>query len=67
MDKIWLASYPPGVPAEADVRAFSSVAEMFRRSCERFAHRPAFTHMGSTLSFAEAEALTRHFAAYLRM
>jgi len=66
MDKIWLASYPPGVPAEADVRAFSSLSAMFQRSCERFAHRPAFTHMGSTLSFAELDALARAFAAYLQ-
>lgn len=66
MDKIWLASYPPGVPPEANVRAFASLSQMFQSSCERFAERPAFTHMGSTLSFAEAEVLSRSFAAYLQ-
>jgi long-chain acyl-CoA synthetase len=66
MDKIWLASYPPGVPAEAEVRAFPSLAAMFRHSCRRFADRPAFTNLGATLTFAEAESLTRHFAAYLQ-
>ena len=66
MDKIWLASYPPGVPAEANVRAFPSLAAMFEHSCAQFAERPAFTNLGATLSFAEAEALTRDFAAFLQ-
>jgi long-chain acyl-CoA synthetase len=46
MDKIWLASYPPGVPAEADVRAFASLAAMFEQTCARFASRPAYTSLG---------------------
>ena len=66
MDKPWLASYPPGVPAEADIRAFSSLPAMFRASCDRFADRPAFTNLGSTLSFAEVGALSRDFGAYLQ-
>ena len=28
MDKIWLKSYPPGVPAEIDATRYSSVAEL---------------------------------------
>jgi long-chain acyl-CoA synthetase len=65
MNKTWLASYPPGVPAEVDVHAFPSLPAMFLESCRRFAGRPAFTNLGATLSYAEVEALTRDFAAFL--
>ena len=34
--KPWLDSYPKGVPAEVDVRAFASLKDMFEQSCARF-------------------------------
>lgn len=66
MDKIWLASYPPGVPAEAEVNAFASLKAMFEQTCKRFAERPAYTNLGATLSYEHAEGLTRDFAAFLQ-
>ncbi|MGM9488280.1 AMP-binding protein [Ideonella sp. YS5] len=48
------------------MRRFSSLASMFRASCDRFADRPAFTHLGDTLSFSETAALSRDFGAYLQ-
>lgn len=65
MDKIWLASYPPGVPAEANVRAFPSLKAMFRDSAARFAERPACTSLGTTLTYAELAQHARAFAAGL--
>lgn len=53
MDKIWLPSYPPGVPAEAPVHAFRSLKEMFDASVERFADRPACTALGATLTYRQ--------------
>jgi len=32
MDKIWLKSYPPGVPAEIDPTRYSSVAELLEEA-----------------------------------
>ena len=32
MDKIWLKSYPPGVPAEIDVGDFQSLKEIAEKS-----------------------------------
>ena len=63
--KPWLGRYPAGVPAEADIHAFSSLAEMLEASCERFAGLPAFTNMGTTLPFRELEHESRAFAARL--
>jgi hypothetical protein len=32
VEKIWLKSYPPGVPAEIDPGAYRSLKEVFERS-----------------------------------
>ena len=61
----WLASYPPGVPAEIDVSAYRSLAHVVESSCERFRHRPALANMGKVLSYGEVDRLSRQFASYL--
>ena len=66
MDKIWLKSYPPGVPAEIDLEEFASVGELFERSCGKYGDRGAFLNMGKSLSYAELERLSGHFGAYLQ-
>ena len=65
MHQHWLASYPPGMPAEIDVQRFRSLVELFRNTVERFPHKPAFANFGTVLSYAEIDALSRRFAAYL--
>jgi long-chain acyl-CoA synthetase len=62
----WLKSYAPGVPATIDPARYSSVREIFAESCKRFAALPAFTNMGKTLSYAELDALSRDFGAWLQ-
>src|SRR5512134_3433849 len=64
--KPWLDSYPKGVPAEVDVRAFPSLPDMFERSCVRFRDKPAFANMGVDLTFDAVDRLSRDFAAYLQ-
>jgi long-chain acyl-CoA synthetase len=66
MDKIWLKSYPAGVPAEVDVRAYPSVGDVFEASAAKFAGRTAFINMGGSLTYAEVERLSRQFGAYLQ-
>jgi long-chain acyl-CoA synthetase len=66
MEKVWLRSYPPGVPAEINPDEFRSLADMLERSFARNADRPAFTCMGRTLTYRELDALSRDFAAYLQ-
>ena len=41
-ERVWLASYPPGVPAEVDWRATPTLKHLLERSCKRFADKPAF-------------------------
>ncbi len=66
MEKIWLKSYPPGVPAEIDFRQFKSIGELFEKSCAKFRDRPAYINMGKTLSFGELEHLATAFGAWLQ-
>ena len=65
MERIWLKSYSAGVPAEVDVRAYRSIADLFERSVAKFSDKPAFIQMGATLTYAEVDRLSRDFAAYL--
>ncbi len=64
-EKIWLASYPPDVPATIDPDEFPSLHAMLLDACGRFAGRPAFDLLGTTMSFAEWERLSRSFAVFL--
>ncbi|MBL8517967.1 MAG: AMP-binding protein [Betaproteobacteria bacterium] len=66
MERIWLKSYPEGIPTEIDPKAFVSIKDMLAKSCERFAPRPAFTCMDKSLTFAEVNRMSRQFAAYLQ-
>jgi len=66
MDRIWLKHYPRGVPAEIDVDEYASVREVFEESCRKFATRPAFSCMGRTITFADLDALSATFGAWLQ-
>ncbi|MBI4205224.1 MAG: AMP-binding protein [Betaproteobacteria bacterium] len=66
MRKIWLASYPQGIPSEIDVRAYASLGEMLERSCRRFRDKTAFANMGATLTYGEFDRLSRDFGACLQ-
>lgn len=66
MQRLWLKSYPPGVPAEVDVDAFHSIVDIFEQSVTRYAERPAYVQMGESISFAKIDQLSRAFATYLK-
>ncbi|MGH8145895.1 MAG: AMP-binding protein [Rhodanobacteraceae bacterium] len=61
----WLTQYPPGVPAEIDAGTYASIVAMFEEACARHPQRPAYSNFGTTLTFAELDDLSAHFAAFL--
>jgi len=65
-DKPWLAEYSPGVPAEIDPDRYPSLVALLEASFARFAPQSAFTNLGTTITFADVERLSRAFAAYLQ-
>jgi long-chain acyl-CoA synthetase len=66
VEKVWLKSYPPDVPAEIPLDELPSIRAILERSCERFAELPAYTCMGRTLTYAQVDGLSRDFASWLQ-
>jgi long-chain acyl-CoA synthetase len=64
-DRPWLASYPPGIPATIDPDRYPSLPALLVDACRRHAQRPAFECLGTRMSFAEWERVSRAFAAFL--
>jgi long-chain acyl-CoA synthetase len=66
MEPLWLSQYPPGIPADIDIHEFASLTDVLLASCQRFDDLPAYSNMGTSMSYAELERSSRHFAAYLQ-
>jgi long-chain acyl-CoA synthetase len=66
MDRIWLKSYPAGVPAEVDLNEFQSIGDLFDKGAAAYADRNAFICMGRAITYADLDRLSRDFAAYLQ-
>jgi long-chain acyl-CoA synthetase len=66
VEKIWLKSYPPGIPAEIDTSEFRSLGDLFERSVARFADKAAYHCMGKSITYCELDALSARFGAYLQ-
>src|SRR5574341_2179877 len=66
MERIWLKSYPAGVPADIDVNRYRSLIELFEASIAKYRDRPAFHNMGKTISFDELDQRSREFGAWLQ-
>jgi long-chain acyl-CoA synthetase len=66
MEKIWLKSYPKGVPAEIDVNAYRSVPHLIDENIGKYRERPAYICMGKTLSFGDIDQLSTRFGAWLQ-
>lgn len=66
MEKIWLNSYPAGVPAEINPDQYASVVDMFEQFVDDYRELPAFTNMGVTLTFDDLDRLSANFASYLQ-
>ncbi len=66
MNKPWLANYPKGVPAEVDLSEFASILEIFEKSCQLYAERPAFSNFKTVITYAQLHRQSRDFAAWLQ-
>ncbi|HEY6823690.1 MAG TPA: AMP-binding protein, partial [Steroidobacteraceae bacterium] len=66
MDKIWLKSYPPGVPAQIDPSRLRSLNELVDRTCAEHAERVAYVQMDAALTYRQVDQMSRAFAAWLQ-
>jgi long-chain acyl-CoA synthetase len=65
-DRVWLAAYPPGTPAEIPPLAHESIGAALVHHCAKYADRPAFTSMGRSMTFRELEAQSAKIGAWLQ-
>ncbi len=62
----WLDYYPPGVPAKADVNAYSSVADLLEAAFRRYAQRDALCCMDQRLQYRDLDLLSEALGAWLQ-
>ncbi|WP_373979802.1 AMP-binding protein [Achromobacter sp. JD417] len=65
MERIWHKSYPYGVPAEIGTDSATTLVTIIQESFRRFPGKTAYISMGKSITYAELDALTRRFAAWL--
>lgn len=66
MEKIWLKTYPKGVPQEINPERYSSIVDLFKESIKKYSNHTAFINMDVNMSYAELDRQSRNFAAYLQ-
>jgi long-chain acyl-CoA synthetase len=66
MERIWLKSYPPGVPHDIDPNQHSSLVAMADEYVKRHASRNAYVLMDHPLTFGEWDRLAAAFATWLQ-
>jgi long-chain acyl-CoA synthetase len=65
-ERVWLGSYPEGVPADIDTRQYTSLVGLLENSFSRFSERSAFSFMGRSLSYRQVDEESLSLAAYLQ-
>jgi long-chain acyl-CoA synthetase len=66
MDKIWLKSYPPGVPADIDPDQYGSLVQLLEESFRKYAANKAFVCMDTFLTYEELDTMSHRLAAWLQ-
>jgi long-chain acyl-CoA synthetase len=66
MEKIWLKSYPKGVPAEIDANAYRSIPQLIDENMGKYRDRPAYICMGKTITFDDVDRMSNQIASWLQ-
>jgi long-chain acyl-CoA synthetase len=66
MDRFWLKSYPPGVPADIDPSVYPSLVSLLEESFGKYRDAKAYVCMGKAITFGEIDALSKALAAWLQ-
>jgi len=65
-DRIWLKSYPQGVPPQIDPARYESLVVLLEEAFGQFAPRTAYRCMGAELTYAELDRRSAAVAAWLQ-
>ena len=62
----WLAQYPAGVPAQADVGAYRNLAELLESAFKRYAGRDALCCMEQRMTYGQLDEASSALGAWLQ-
>jgi long-chain acyl-CoA synthetase len=66
MDKFWLKSYPPGVPAEIDYTRYRSLVHLLEEAFGKYAKRNAYVCMDRFITYADVDLMSKKLGAWLQ-
>jgi long-chain acyl-CoA synthetase len=66
MERIWLKSYPPGVPHDVDWQQFPSLVAMLDDALKRYAGKNAFVLMDHAMTYGDVDRQSAAFAVWLQ-
>lgn len=64
MEKLWLKSYPPGVPEFIEPMPYMSIAALFNHAAMTYADSPSASNYGKTLTYRQLKTYVDHMASY---
>ena len=65
-ERVWLSSYPEGVPAEIDASQYDSLVSLMEESFSKHADRTAYSFMGQNIGYQETDTKSQALAAYFQ-
>jgi len=65
-ERVWLSSYPEGVPAEIDASQYDSLVSLMEESFSKYADRTAYSFMGQNIGYQETDTTSQALAAYFQ-
>ena len=66
-ERVWLTSYPPGVPEDIDAGQYTSLVDLMEASFQKNAAKVGVQLHGlRTITYAQTDSLSQAFAAYLQ-
>ena len=66
MDRIWLQSYPAGIPADIDIEHIPSLVALLEDACKTYADKVAYISMGKEMTYRQLDEASLAFAGWLQ-
>jgi long-chain acyl-CoA synthetase len=66
MEKIWLKTYPQGIPAEISIADVPSLVAIFEKACATYGDKVAYISMGKEMSYRQLDDQSKAFAGWLQ-
>ena len=65
-ERVWLDSYPEGVPTDIDASQYDSLVGLMADSFAKYADRTAYSYMGQDIRYAQTDVQSQALAAYFQ-